>query len=50
MYARVRDKSISTNADGPRDAASRKIDRIALHAERNHHAAATLRAISNPGV
>jgi len=38
------DTSISANADGPRDAASRKIDRIALHAECNYRAAA-LRAI-----
>jgi len=29
----------SANADGPRDAASRKIDHIALNAECNHQAA-----------
>jgi len=31
--------SISANADGPRDAASRKIDHIALHTMYNHLAA-----------
>jgi len=29
---------ISANASGPRDAASRKIDHIALHIECNHQA------------
>ena len=36
--------SISANADGPRDAASRKIANTILHAKRNYQAA-TLRAI-----
>jgi len=34
---RIEQTSISVNADGPRDTASRKIDHIALHAECNNN-------------